>query len=162
MPNLWSTLQLFQNLYTILIWHFLFHSSCHMIFEWKEDYGTTKFYVNFSTFSLFLTPTLYLYFSWAVGTKFNQSNKKTQSFIHDGTKGIKNKNKTKQKKVRPASLSSLFFFCFYAFSSIRNETFGLFITFPWGLSTLAKELSAAARIMQSFSKELSTLVADRV
>ena len=33
---------------------------------------------------------------------------------------------------------------------------------PWGLSTLAKELSAAARIMQSSSKELSTLVADRV
>ena len=32
----------------------------------------------------------------------------------------------------------------------------------WGLSTLAKELSAAARIMQSSSKELSTLVADRV
>ena len=30
------------------------------------------------------------------------------------------------------------------------------------LSTLAKELSAAARIMQSSSKELSTLVADRV
>ena len=33
---------------------------------------------------------------------------------------------------------------------------------PWGLSTLAKELSAAARIMQSSYKELSTLVADRV
>ena len=33
---------------------------------------------------------------------------------------------------------------------------------PWGLSTLAKELSVAARIMQSSSKELSTLVADRV
>ena len=33
---------------------------------------------------------------------------------------------------------------------------------PWGLSTLAKELSAAARIMQSSSKELNTLVADRV
>ena len=33
---------------------------------------------------------------------------------------------------------------------------------PWGLSTLAKEVSAVARIMQSSSKELSTLVADRV
>ena len=33
---------------------------------------------------------------------------------------------------------------------------------PWGLSSLAKELSAAARIMQSSSKELSTLVTDRV
>ena len=33
---------------------------------------------------------------------------------------------------------------------------------PWGLSTLAKELSAAASVMQSSSKELSTLVADRV
>ncbi len=33
---------------------------------------------------------------------------------------------------------------------------------PWGLSTLAKELSAAAGIMQSSLKELSTLVADRV
>ena len=33
---------------------------------------------------------------------------------------------------------------------------------PWGLSTLAEEFSAAARIMQSSSKELSTLVADRV
>ena len=33
---------------------------------------------------------------------------------------------------------------------------------PWGLSTLAKEFSASARIMQSSSKELSTLVADRV
>ena len=32
---------------------------------------------------------------------------------------------------------------------------------PWGLSTLAKELSAAASVMQSSSKELSTLVADR-
>ena len=31
-----------------------------------------------------------------------------------------------------------------------------------GLSTLVKEFSAAARIMQSSSKELSTLVADRV
>ena len=33
---------------------------------------------------------------------------------------------------------------------------------PWGLSTLVKELSAADRIMQNSSKELSTLVADRV
>ena len=33
---------------------------------------------------------------------------------------------------------------------------------PWGLSTLAKKFSAAARIMQSSSKELSTLVADKV
>ena len=33
---------------------------------------------------------------------------------------------------------------------------------PWGLSTLAKELSAAASVMQSSSKELSTLVADRI
>ena len=33
---------------------------------------------------------------------------------------------------------------------------------PWGLSTLAKELSAAASVMQSSSIELSTLVADRV
>ena len=32
----------------------------------------------------------------------------------------------------------------------------------WGLSTLVKQFSAAARIMQSSSKELSTLVADRV
>ena len=31
---------------------------------------------------------------------------------------------------------------------------------PWGLSTLGKEFSAAARIMQSSSKELSTLVAE--
>ena len=33
---------------------------------------------------------------------------------------------------------------------------------PWGLSTLVKEFSAAARIMPSSSKELNTLVADRV
>ena len=33
---------------------------------------------------------------------------------------------------------------------------------PWGLSTLAKELSAAASVMQSSSKELSPLVTDRV
>ena len=33
---------------------------------------------------------------------------------------------------------------------------------PWGLNTLAKELSAAASVSQSSSKELSTLVADRV
>ena len=33
---------------------------------------------------------------------------------------------------------------------------------PWGLSTRAKQFSAAARIMQSSSKELSTLVADWV
>ena len=32
----------------------------------------------------------------------------------------------------------------------------------WGLNTLGKDLSVAARIMQSSSKELSTLVADRV
>ena len=31
-----------------------------------------------------------------------------------------------------------------------------------GVNTLVKEFSAAARIMQSSSKELSTLVADRV
>ena len=33
---------------------------------------------------------------------------------------------------------------------------------PWGLSTLAKEFSVAARILQSSSKELSTLVADTI
>ena len=33
---------------------------------------------------------------------------------------------------------------------------------PWGLSTLVKEFSATARILQNSSKELSTLVADRV
>ena len=33
---------------------------------------------------------------------------------------------------------------------------------PMGVSSLAKELSAAASVMQSASKELSTLVADRV
>ena len=33
---------------------------------------------------------------------------------------------------------------------------------PWGLSSLAKELPAAASVMQSSSKELSTVVADRV
>ena len=33
---------------------------------------------------------------------------------------------------------------------------------PWGWITLVKEFSAAARIMQSSSKELRTLVADRV
>ena len=33
---------------------------------------------------------------------------------------------------------------------------------PWGLSTLAKEFSAAARIMKSASNELSTLVPDKV
>ena len=35
-------------------------------------------------------------------------------------------------------------------------------TNPWGLSTLVKEFSVTAHIMQSSSKELSTLVADRV
>ena len=35
-------------------------------------------------------------------------------------------------------------------------------THTWGLSTLAKEFSTAACIMQSSLKELSTLVADRV
>ena len=33
---------------------------------------------------------------------------------------------------------------------------------PWGLSSLAKELPAAASVMRSSSKELSTLVANRV
>ena len=33
---------------------------------------------------------------------------------------------------------------------------------PWGLSTLVKEFSAAARIMQSSSNKLSTLVSGRV
>ena len=32
----------------------------------------------------------------------------------------------------------------------------------WGLSSLAKELPAAASVMRSSSKELSTLVADKV
>ena len=32
---------------------------------------------------------------------------------------------------------------------------------PWGLSTLAKEFTAAVRIMQSFSNELSTLVSGK-
>ena len=32
----------------------------------------------------------------------------------------------------------------------------------WGLSTLAKEFTAADRIMQSSSKELSTLVSGKV
>ena len=38
-----------------------------------------------------------------------------------------------------------------------NKTAGLFVA-----STLVKEFLAAARIMQNSSKELSTLVADRV
>ena len=33
---------------------------------------------------------------------------------------------------------------------------------PWGLSTLPKEFTAAARIMQSSSNELSTLVSSKV
>ena len=33
---------------------------------------------------------------------------------------------------------------------------------PWGLSSLAKELLAATSLMQTSSKELSTLVADRI
>ena len=33
---------------------------------------------------------------------------------------------------------------------------------PWGLSTLAKEFTAAARIMQSSSNELNTPVSDKV
>ena len=33
---------------------------------------------------------------------------------------------------------------------------------PWGLSTLAKEFSTTARIMQSSSNELSTLVSGKV
>ena len=37
-----------------------------------------------------------------------------------------------------------------------------YIRSPWGLSNLAKELSAAARIMQSSSIELNTLVAGSV
>ena len=44
---------------------------------------------------------------------------------------------------------------------LSNAKFCLYAP-PWGLSTPVKELSAAARIMQSSSKELSTLVADRV
>ena len=53
----------------------------------------------------------------------------------------------------------------YIYIYIYNETVCLWMTIyapPWGLSTLAKELSAAASVMQSSSKELSTLVADRV
>ena len=33
---------------------------------------------------------------------------------------------------------------------------------PWGLSTHAKEFSGAGRMMESSSKELSTLVPNRV
>ena len=42
-----------------------------------------------------------------------------------------------------------------------NNTHELYAP-PWGLSSLAKELPATASVMQSSSKELSTLVADRV
>ena len=44
---------------------------------------------------------------------------------------------------------------------IRKKSGNLFND-PWGLSTLTKELSAAALIMQSSSKELSILVVDKV
>ena len=62
-------------------------------------------------------------------------------------------NSTKQKMAT-------IYFCIVIKSSLFESA--RIKAFPSGLSTLVKELSAAARIMQSFSKELSTLVADRV
>ena len=46
--------------------------------------------------------------------------------------------------------------------SLTNYIYIYIYATPWVLSTLVKELSAAARVMQSSSKELSTLVADGV
>ena len=57
----------------------------------------------------------------------------------------------------------------YMYVSIYMHVYACFIYIyiyiyapPWGLSSLAKELPATASVMQSSSKELSTLVADRV
>ena len=60
------------------------------------------------------------------------------------------------KNLQPCSIKCPF--------SASCVDFSLFIRciFLWGYSTLAKEFSAAARIMQSSSKELSTMLADRV
>ena len=45
----------------------------------------------------------------------------------------------------------------------NNNTFTIYnIRSPWGLSSLAKELSATVSVMQGSSKELSSLEADRV
>ena len=52
-------------------------------------------------------------------------------------------------------------FCFFYFSSYIYIYIYIYAP-PWGLSSLAKELPAAASVMQSSSNELSTLVADRV
>ena len=55
-------------------------------------------------------------------------------------------------------VNSLIYIYIYIYMSVDYNIYAP----PWGLSTLVKEFSAAARIMQSSSKELSTLVADRV
>ena len=46
-----------------------------------------------------------------------------------------------------------------AFDDVTNFFLLIYI---YQLSTLSKEFSAAARVMQSFSNELSTLVSDKV
>ena len=45
---------------------------------------------------------------------------------------------------------------------LPEYTYIYIYTPPWRLSTLAKEFSAAARIMQSSSNELCTLVSGKV
>ena len=50
----------------------------------------------------------------------------------------------------------------YFYSNLSLSIYLSIYAPPWGLSTLTKELSTAARIMQSSSKELSPLVADWV
>ena len=50
----------------------------------------------------------------------------------------------------------------FKFSNMLKSEWMTIYTPPLGLSSLAKELSAAASVMQSSLKELSTLVADKV
>ena len=70
-----------------------------------------------------------------------------------------------QNRKKIYEINMIFEYFFTTCSSFLSRSSNLYIYIyapPLGLSSLAKELPAAASVMQSSSKELSTLVADRV
>ena len=71
-------------------------------------------------------------------------------------------HKTKPNQTQPITLCACVCECVCTFVCVCEYIYIYIYAPPWGLSTLAKELPVAASVMQSSSKELSTLVADRV
>ena len=73
----------------------------------------------------------------------------------------KNTKKVKQKHKEIETQTTSYKIWTLIIDSISYDDNGYEI-YIWGLSTLVKEFSAAARIMQSSSNELSTLVSSKV